>query len=315
MPAKYDRIPIVITILLWVCYLVISLTTPTTQNQAFQLSALQRYILQFTISVPLLAIWLSGIISGHQLHNYAEHLEDQDLKVTFTRLSRGIYFLVLGSILTTILGSVRSRFLSDFSVQMTLTVINNYLYVFMPLIGLSLILQSAIELAKSNRASNLTFFRVAAAALIPILATVGHVWLISTNPSRQISTLAGVSPSYYLPDYLIYSTIVIPSFITWLIGSLAISYLRLYRRLVAGYIYQSSASFFTAGLVLIIVSSVILQLLLSVGSTRLLALGLTPILAVVYLFIIFQTIGYLLIWRSAKKLFVIEKVLEQYSAK
>jgi hypothetical protein len=65
---------------------------------------------------------------------------------------------------------------------------------------------------------------------------------------------------------------------------------------------------------MIMASTVILQLLLSIGQTRLLGLGRGLILAIVYAFLLIQAVGYMLVARGTGRLAKLQRTLAKYQA-
>jgi len=84
--------------------------------------------------------------------------------------------------------------------------------------------------------------------------------------------------------------------------------LRTYYKKVTGIIYRRSLSSLVYGFFSVIVASIFLQALLSLGPRRLLDLGLERLLTLIYIFLILQACGFLLITRGARNLTKIEAV-------
>lgn len=295
-------------------YLVLSVTAPiTASSQALGLSALQIRLLQATIAVPFMFSWIAGMMGHKEIWKYSQNIKDKDQQIAFRRIATGIKILVLASIATSFVSIIRTRFTSVLpEIVPVATIAINYLYVFPPLIGLWLVFDAGKSLARSVGAPKLSALRTALGLLFPLAFSALNFILTLTNVTRQLIQ-PGIQASYYLPDILIILTILIPSAITWIFGTLGVLQIQNYREHVKGTIFQSAISRFTLGLFTVVFASIFLQLLLALGSSRLLAFGLAGILIIVYVFVILQTLGYFLIAWGSKKLAQVEQILSKYT--
>src|SRR5882672_9275214 len=109
----------------------------TSSNKAFGLSKEQIFLLQITIIIPYIASWGVGIYALLTLEKFIESVENKkDTFFLFIRsFQTGFLWIIMGSSLTSLIGAVRSYFMSNPTVIPSLTILTNYLYILFPLIG------------------------------------------------------------------------------------------------------------------------------------------------------------------------------------
>lgn len=138
--------------------------------------------------------------------------------------------------------------------------------------------------------------------------TSAYVWAVFHNSHRTITeNPLLVRPTYFLEDWLIVLTIVIPYLITWTVGGLAILNIRSFAMDVPGKIYRRSFNNITYGLLTIILLGIGLQLLTQ-AATVFADSSLKVILLLVYLIILIMAAGYLYLARGARQLTDIEEI-------
>lgn len=301
--------PIMIVVLaLWGIYVYISFTTPTNPQSPIQLSPLQLILLRLSVVVPYLLTWLAAAYSTVKIKRYALAIRPSKESEAFNNISKGIAVLMASLILSTFASSIRSYFAGYEQLRSVLTIITNYAYVFPFLIAFIFLLKGAIQLARQNAAFKIPFINYFLFA-IPLIA-LAYVWLelIFSNQFRVIAGGGSQFASYYLKDSLLILTIVLPSLFAWIMGFLAVINLRMYYKKVSGILYKRALSSLFYGFVSVIFASIFFQALLSLGARRLLDLGLERLLALIYIFVFLQALGFFLISRGARKLTKIEAV-------
>lgn len=304
---------IIVVSLLYVWF---SFTAPIDADSAaaFGLSTIQLRLVQVTIILPIVGSWIIGVIGYNQLLRFGNTTPFADQQTAFKRIAVGIMLLVSSSILPAFLNIIRNRLENTVSdIGVITTIISNYMDVFLPLVGLALIFVAIKSLAQSVNAPKLSFGKLTVAGVLVIALSVLNVWLVFTNDARQVATTVGGQATYYVSDSIIILTLLIPTIITWCIGIIGVMYSFHYQRFAVGIVFKTAIARFTWGLIFVLVATIMLQLLQSLGGTRLLAIGTEGILGIIYLFIILQTVGYLCIALGSKKFTVVEKILAKYS--
>ena len=302
-----------VVILCWIAYLTLTFTQPTrTDSNAYGLSTWQLNALRLTIAIPYLLIWLAAVRGALEIKAYQESLADGEHRKAFRRIYQGLTWLAVGLIVTTSVSSLRNLEWLE-SLYPTLTVLLNHLYVLFPLVGFSLIFVGARGLAKEADA-HLSPIEAAGAILVAVVATSIQLYLIFTDATRGMPATEGGRATFYLPDLLLVTNYVIPTAASLVLGGLTAAYLRSFSRKSTAVIYEKSLPPLTIGLMLVMSSAIILQLLLSLGQGRLLALGLGAILALVYVFLALQGVGYVLVAKGTGRLAKLQRTLAKYQA-
>jgi uncharacterized protein YacL len=296
-------------------YLVASLTNPITSSQTLGLSILEVRLLQLTISGLIIFSWIAGTYSYQDLLQYLKHLKDKYQRSAFKKIAQGIMVLVLSSIIPSILNVFGNRLEDTIPwLDPVITIINNYAYVLLPFIAVNLIFIGSKSLARSVNAPQISTTRSVIIMLFPLAFSILNIYLTLTNPTLQGVT-HDMRTTYHLPPYLVIITLLAPSIVTWFVGTQALNHVQNYSKNIKGEVYKSAISLLSTGFLFVIVSSIFLQLLLALGEERLMALGVNLIIFVVYLFIILQAVGYVLLARSSRIFAQVDKVLSQYIAR
>ena len=304
----------VATVLAWSVYFTATLLAPKqTGSNPWGISALGLLLLQLSIALPYLLTWLAGCYGVLTLRTAVRTMPDKEDARAFARIADGVLVLFLGLVVTSFLSAAKSYLRDDLQATAVLTILTNYAYIIAPLVGFSFIYVGSGHLRRGTSAADLPRGWGSLGALILASFSALYVWLIYTNPTRQFSTDPGVQATYYLPDALIVATIVLPFLAACTIGLLAVLRLARYYRGVSGYLYKRSTLHFINGLLFVIFGSVLLQALQSLGSGRLLGVGLGPLLLIIYVFLIAQGLGFVFVALGAKQLSAIERVMSKYA--
>lgn len=182
-----------------------------------------------------------------------------------------------------------------------LTILTNYTHVFFPLAGFILMLRGlrihANTVPQSIPSAARSGERVIQSIGLTFLIAVAYIWLVFTNPNRQFPLTPDSPASYYLSDPMLVLTIIFPLLTSWALG-IFVALETNHRLINLG--FGGRAKPLMNGILLIIFSSILLQLLLSLGSSRLLALGTGGILLLIYIFVGMQATGYFLLAKGTK---------------
>lgn len=308
--SKVAAKPYYITVVaLWCVYLAFTFIAPNnTASTQMQLSDQALNLIRLTVAIPYLLIWLAATYSFIKIKRYAMGIRPSREASAYDNIALGVFFLLISLILSVLVGSLRT-FLVDYThLRPMLTILTNYTYVVPYFFAFAFLLHGTNKLALQKQSLTISLTKNILLGLF--LTGFAYLWLelIFSNPSRVTPGTASKFASYYINDSLLVLTIVIPSLITWLIGLRTILKLWIYRNLVKGTIYKRALSSFVYGLTGVIIGSIIIQALLSLGAQRILVLGLSGVLQVIYVFVLIQIIGFLLVARGAQKLTKIEEV-------
>jgi hypothetical protein len=188
----------------------------------------------------------------------------------------------------------------------TTTIMYNYFSLLVTLAGVWLVARGARKLAgtleKKPYTLNQTFLASAYTAFC-----IFYTYVTLTDPTRRVGGGLSGTAAYYLPDFLVFSTIVIPYIILWYLGFRAAYHIELYRKNAPGVLYRKALGYLAAGIAFVVISLMVLRLTTSLSSF-LSDLSLQYLLAFVYFLLIVIGLGYGLIAAGAKRLKKIEEV-------
>lgn len=299
---KQQKIFYVCAVFASLIYLFLTFLAPQTAN-AFNLSPGQILFLKITIALPYLATWIFAAYGLSKLTQYIGEAKPEKTAMMdlFRSYRVGLLWIITGTVLVALIGGVRS-YIMNTSILPSLTIVSNYLYVFPSLFGFiaifrgTLLLQSSPEMSEHKHREYLLI-----TIIISVIASF-YIFLIFTNPSRQFSADPTVAATYYLSDLLILLTIVLPIIITWWLGFfVAFTMSDLIPYIIRTEFIQGITRILY-GIWSIIFASIIIQALLSLGSTRLYAIGIGFLLLIVYIFVLLQGLGYFLIALGSNEL-------------
>ena len=297
-PRKFFTPSGLVVLIFFIIYAVLTFITPQTitSQEQFQISDTALFWIRLSILVPYFLMWFTAFYSMRSLQLVGKNAgEFATLGKSF---SLGFLLFLAGTIATTTLGALRSLLVfSSPHLIPTLTILINYLYAFVPLGAFLLMYQG---LKKSEQPETATIKQSDGIMIQSILTVViiglAYIPLIFSNPNRQIAFSVDTPASYYLPDFLIIITLVLPILVGWALGIVVA--LKLNRKFLA--FDLPHAGTFVNGIFLVVFASMILQAILSLGTARLYEFGLGIILILIYILVFFQVAGYVLIARGVR---------------
>ncbi len=295
-------------VLLSAAYLALTFSLPTAGSTLtrYHLTQSQAHLIALSVAIPLIMIWFMAFLGFINLKEYSTLIRKDPDGRAIKRLAYGFSILVIGTPFYYLLTSTTNYWNRNGAHLASTTIITNYAGIALYLGAFGVIGWGAASLLKSARVrSNFIENRLFMSGY-GVLAGV-YTYLAMTNPVRRIPSASVPKAAYYLPDWLIATTIVLPYVLTWLLGLYTAHAIYLYRRTSAGIIYRRAFGLVALGITEVVVTSVVLQILTSYTAS-LNNLSLKPLLGVVYLLLIIIAIGYILIALGAKRLKKIEGV-------
>ncbi len=292
--------------LAWGAYLAMSLLAPRPATNPYNLASWEITLLGLSITIPYLFIWLMAARGTVRLGEYQISLGEGEHHKAFAQLKTGLAWLTAGLIVTTLAGSVRSYLGTNEDLRTAVSIMINALHMFFPLMGFMWLYFGAHRLVRDAGLSTPMGTIIATLASVSVVTAV-QIMLLFTDPKRN--------ESLHLGDPLLVVLLIFPSMISTVLGALAVFDLNDFVKRSVAVIYERSLKPLALGVLLIALSTVILQLLLSVGASRLAGFGLGGILLIVYVFIGVQCVGYLFVARGAGRLSKLRETLSRYSSK
>jgi hypothetical protein len=299
MPDKNSRwnpVAYAFVLLAEAAYAVLTIMAPRNPSQnALGLTPFELMLLQLTIVVPYMVAWLAGTRGALGFRSCGAVIPEDEGGRGFRAFGYGVAMLVAGSLLTALIGACRSYAAPGSSAVVAVTIVNNYVYVLTSLLAYVFLFRGAGRLV--GKAENRAYGRddLLMAVILGIVIAGLYAPLVYTNPARQVPVDPGSVATYYLPDALIALTIILPFAVAWTLGFMTAMRIARYAPPGRDPRQKKAVREFVNGLWMTLFSSILLQLLVSIGTDRLLALGLGSILALIYAFIILQIAGFVLI--------------------
>ncbi len=304
----HTRISYVVIGMIWTFFAYTMFTTePTASTNKLNISPYVIVALRASIALLYLLIWSAGIFAWCRAREYAQTIAHTSEGPAFHAIANGLLVLISGLVAANVVGVVRSFNISNPDIVMPATIVVNYLYVLFPLAGFAFIYAGTQRLYQLLPKKILHMPQYVVGLFPVALLSVVYGLLIFTNPNRQIPSAYDIPASFYLSDVLIVATILIPVIIGWFLGVLSVMYITAYRKNTSNHVYKTVFVKFVYGIISIIASSVVLQVLLSLGSSRLSGVGIVVIIFLVFFFIGLQFAGYGLVAFGAKQLKQIKK--------
>ncbi len=292
----------------WLAYVVLSFMAPAAQVVSrYGLTLFQANLLRVSIVLPLFLIWLTAMYGVVKFRRYARLINESPESDGFRKITKGLWFLLAAVMVPSFINVIATYFPDSMMMQKAAIVIRNYLTIIFYMGGFVFLWQASKSLLRNIKAEEWgKKYRTYVLASVGILTFV-YAYLIFQNPFRTISNDPVVLPTYHLPDVLITLTIIIPYFLIWLFGSMAVLNFLSYAKQAPGLIYKDTFDYVAQGLGITVALLIGLQFLTQANAS----LGhaaLSVILIIVYVLLIAIAAGYFMIARGAKKLALIEEV-------
>lgn len=273
----------------------------------YGLSASSARLLTAAFLLPIIAIWSVAFTAFIKVKEYAKSINKTKEGSAFNTLGTGLMLLALSLPITSIVSSVRTYLITqDSSLQSSLTILYNYLVLGFTLVSFYFIGKGAKQLVETLKGKYAKLkWEPWAVVFVAVVGIFAYVTL--NNPARQVPLNASSVAAYYLPDWLLVTTIIIPYilFVFW--GFQAAYNIYVYRQNVAGTLYRRILAFLASGIMGVVTATMLLRVLTSMA-TLFEDLSLRLLIAIIYILLAVIAAGYVLIAIGAHKLQKIEDV-------
>jgi len=303
---KHTKILVVFSIFI-LLYLgtIILVPTPRATLHRYHLTADSALVVNLSVSLPAIAIWLVALIGYVRLRDYSDTIELSPDGKAFRLISSGIFYLTLWLPLSGLISNAEHIALISHRSQLKLIVyIDNYVNIIILIAAITLVYKGSRQLLKVARQKEQTIWE---GVLVYAVFAGLYTYLVFQDPGRQVSMSPMIAASYYTPDWLTMLTIIIPRLIMWYMGFQAAFNVFMYRRHVSGKIYRKSLTSLALGIAGVTATIAVLRSLQTL-TAHVLNWDLPVLLAVIYGLLILIAIGYALISRGAGNLKRIENV-------
>jgi hypothetical protein len=294
-------------ILLTILYLILVIILPANQAamHSYNLSASQYHILYIVVALPLVAIWFTAFYGAAKLTQYAQLIKRTREGQCFDWLSRGATWLAWSLPVTAMVMLFANAIANSHpGFQGWGVIITDYVTLAIDLAAFTMLGKGARGLTAHTKIQ-LNLVQARQVIVFFLLIGVGYCFLIFRN--LDLSSLQASNNPYYLPVWLLITTIIIPYLYSWFTGLLAAYELILYGRKVTGVLYRQSVRLLAFGSVCVIAGSISAQYLLS-ATPRYGHLSLNSTLVLINLIYICMAAGFIFISIGAHRLKRIEEI-------
>lgn len=296
--------PLRVYAVLVVAYILTAAVFPfnSATRAAYNLDLAQARIMTFITILPLLGVWFIAFYCYGALQHYARSIHTAREGAAFKKIANGVTILSWGLVIQAFSSLLLGNFTDVHSGWYAAAIImQNYIALIFPVAAFSLIAAGTRHLlvGKHNYGS------LPASRMLLVLFA-----LLSTVYTYLIIHLGNATggAAYHLPPFLLLSTIVVPYVYSWFSGVTAAYDISLYARVTHGFLYKRSLNFLSAGLVVLIVSSILLQYLNSLFLSSAHGISINSALLVDYILLIGISLGYGLMIAGVRGLQKIEEI-------
>ena len=282
--------------------------SPDAAAQAkYNLDNTEIQILRLTLVLPIILIWALAFYGYAKFRDYALTVKDSKEGEGWLNLVRGLLGLALWLPLTSIIGSIGSYiYHKNPGLTETVIITMNYINLIIVLAAFVFLYKGARRLVGSVKTPAPA--TLAAESMVLLAALSGlFAYLTLSSPNKTVPVDEVTPAAYYLPDWLLVTTIVIPYIIVFYLGFKVVQHIHSYRKKVQGSIYKEALRYLGAGIGVAVISLMSLRYLTSVTSVFNDS-ALRTVLLLLYLLIFLIAAGYILIALGAKRLQKLEEV-------
>src|SRR3712207_827487 len=94
-------------------YLLVTLLTPVTATDRFNIPESKLRLLQLTVILPVMLTWIAGTVGAYRIREYAATLGNTADGRNYCLLARGVLIIVVGTVLSGLIGAFRPYFGED----------------------------------------------------------------------------------------------------------------------------------------------------------------------------------------------------------
>ena len=266
------------------------------------------FLINMTAALPLLAIWFAGFYGFSKLRQYVRKIKKSPDGEAFKYLEIGLTVLAIGLPISSIVSrwlvnAVNAHMIS----KPVATIINTHLAVLYPLLSFALILIGARLLLGTVKKARVPAWHMFGVTVGIAVLSILYIFLTFADPNRGHPS-PNVAATFYMPDWLIFTTIVVPYLAALACGLYAALFITTYYRNVGGKLYRQALRKLNKGFLLVILTLGLIQFLGSLNPL-LVKWGFGSLLLLIYALLILLAAGFVVIARGAKGLAKLEEVI------
>ena len=247
-------------VLLTIVYAGVTLLIDVEQKtlDKYNISQGQVKVLLLTIALPYIIIWFIALAGYLRVKTYAKSIESSPDGEAFTIISRGLLWLVLWMPITAIFSAIGAQYyIHNPSATASVIRFSNYLNLVMLFTAFAYIYHGSTKLTKiiKRPAFNPSIGTVIAYIVFSAL----YVFFTLHDSSRHTPADGVEVASYYQPDWLIVTSLLIPRLIVWFLGIIAVQNILLYRHKIKGKLYKSALNNLALGIGWVVLATIVLR--------------------------------------------------------
>jgi len=296
--------PVLLFIPLYIL-LIFLLPASKTVMRTYSLEPFQYHILLLLVTLPYMLVWISACLAYVRLRQYTKLLKKTPEGGDYWHITRGIMYLAYGlpivAILSLLINSVGNH-VSELKAASIIMV--NYLSLLVPLVAYSTLRKGTHGLVERNK---LRFSLNDMRTIVIALVLIGVAYCYFTFRKLNLDSIGSADNPYYLPAWLMITTIIVPYLYAWFSGLLAAYELVLFGRQVQGVLYRQAVRWVASGVAGVVAGGVALQYLRTVVP-RTGHLSINTAFLFAFTAYVILIVGFVLIIIGASKLKRIEEV-------
>lgn len=296
--------PILLLIPLYVG-LIFVLPANKTVLHAYGLEPIEYHILLLLVAVPYVLVWLGAFLAYARLQQYTKLLKKTPEGVDFQNITQGIKYLAYGLPLVAVLSICLNSIGNNVSeLKAASIIVINYLSLAVPLIAYSSMRKGTHGLVERAK---LRFSLNDMRTIVMVLVLIGVGYCYFTFKKLNLESIGSADNPYYLPAWLMITTVIIPYLYAWFSGLLAAYELVIFSRQVQGVLYRQAVRWVASGMVAVVAGGIGLQYLRTVVP-RTGHLSINTALLFAFTTYVILIVGFVLLIVGASKLKKIEEV-------
>lgn len=305
---KQRYVWLIFTVLI-LLYLGLSIGLPPDPHtlHLYHLTPTKDRVINLTVALPIVVISYVVLYGYSRLKRYALHIKKAPEGRGLLYVAMGLGYIAFSLPVSSLI-SVYANYLSQHNSHLvpTSVIINNYVLLGFTIAAFLLIGYGARAIYRYiKKPAHITTIHWLAIGVL--IVSVIYSFLIVKSPYRQQPLPTTGRAIFYLPDWLILFTVVLPNVLMWYIGVVSGFYIYLYSKHVRGIIYKQALMYLAIGLESIIGAFMLIRFLSTITAS-LAHFSLAFILLLIYFLLIVISIGFILVALGARRLQKIEEV-------
>lgn len=281
-----------------IAYLGLTVFSPRGESRnSYDLPIILILVLSLAIIGLLMLAWWLGFYAWLELDRYTKRLHREEGRLTFGRMATGVWFLVSGLVLSSLISATRPFYADNVGMVAMVTQINYYVIIIFPFLGFMWLRIGSRYLSVSAQAMMSLRSKLVTVGPPVLLLASFYVFLASTNSAPSAAASASGPVGFLaLPVNIV---LVVGSWVFGLLAALNIE--RATHGGGSAGLVRPLAKLYN-GILLVTGGFIILDALMSLGTTRLQALPLGIVALLIYGFIGVVALGFLIMARGAREL-------------